>query len=286
MKHHRYGVLLLVGSWACVPDPVEAEQGLAAGPEQAPAASRLEMSAGASTAAAPVAVMGSSLGDVVDAGPPCTATDYPDANAELVGFPGVRKIDSYGDGETTLCMTASPQDLCVSGTGRSSRLDQADEYHYWGAAIELDLATESGPFDATALGITAVRFELTAISGRSVIVATRQVDDPRITEPSNNFSGNAFRWGGSSPIQTHSDAIRTVDFSAFKQDRYTTLIDPDSHDFLPGLPLDPSQLSSLSFLTANNPSSGEERYHYCVRNLQWLGADGVPIEVPRQEQPH
>lgn len=256
---------------------------MTAGPQQTPAASGPEMSAAASTPAAPLPVLATSPEDVVDTEPPCTATDYPDADAKIVDFPGVLKIHSFGDGETTLCMTASPQELCVSGTGRSSRFDQVDEYHYWGASIELSLATESGPFNATALGITAVRFELTGVRGRSVMVASRQVDDPRITVTGNNFSANAFPWGGSSPKQMRTDEARTAEFVDFKQDRYTTLIDPDTNDFLPGLPLDPSQLSSLSFQISNNPSSSEEPYHYCVGALQWLGADGVPIAVSGQE---
>jgi hypothetical protein len=194
-----------------------------------------------------------------------------------LGFDGVNAIAFYGDGSTTLCAAASSGRLCVSGSASNS----GEDYTRWGAGVALVVEpSEGAALDASALDVTAVGFELSAVSGRAVRVGLQQVDDPEIADPTLNFSQNSFYWGGSNPTNMTEDATVTIAFDQFRLPSWTLVVDPQTGASAEGMIIDASLLSSLHFEISNNPTDADEPYGFCVSEVAWRRADGSAADVP------
>jgi hypothetical protein len=202
---------------------------------------------------------------------------------EPAAFPGVRNIYFYGDGVTTACVTHNQDRLCIEGNAPVSS-DGTDDFKNWGMGLGMYLAT-SVPFDAYSQGIFKVRFALTNVVGRSVRIAITQVPDPNITDESLNYQNNAFVYGGSELNDVASDVTVTAALADFALPAWTHVVDGESAEPAVGLTLNSAQLASLQVQIVNGLDDEARMYSYCVGSLQWLDADGNPVEpvVPGAE---
>jgi hypothetical protein len=227
----------------------------------------------------PVGPPAATDGGVPDA--QCSNLDYESLalDGSEVGFDGVRAIAFYGDGKTTLCAAPSLGKLCLSGVASSS----GDDYVYWGSGLSLLIEPAPGePRDLETLGVTAAGLALTDVRGRPVRVALHQVDDPEITDPTQNFEQNAFYFGGSAPNGTTMDAELVIAFSQFVQPSWTLLVDPATGESAEGLVVDPSRLKGLLLQISNNPDDLTTTYGFCVSGIEWHSAAGTLVDLPEE----
>lgn len=217
----------------------------------------------------------------------CTTTTYADGNVgnDNANFSATRSIYVYGDGTTSACTddATTVGTLCVEGNATDAMTD----YKNWGAGIGLQLAeTDTAgavvtPWNATALGITQLRFTASNLAGRKLRVQISRVDDPAITDSTLNYQANGFLWGGSTP-KTAADGVNTIDLTLFKlpswaKDKIEMGLGsalPDGADVL-----DPSALHSLQFQVASDPGDATEKYSFCLSQVEWLDAAGAVVPV-------
>lgn len=181
----------------------------------------------------------------------------------------VETVFDLGDEKTTRSLSQpAPDVLCLSGTAYSS----TDEFTYWGAIMVIQLAPDSStPFNAAALGITGLRFQITDWLARRVRVGLAQVNDPNIIATTRNFELNPFLHGGSNPKNIEGDETRTVPFEHFKLPYFSQI----EEDVPPSL--DATRLHSFQLFMANHPEDDETPYKFCVTGLQWLDACGQVV---------
>jgi hypothetical protein len=196
----------------------------------------------------------------------CDPPPSPAADVALGG------IYDYGDTKTTRNFTQPmPNVLCLDGTAYPSA-GETDDYEFWGAGMGLQLSPDAVmPYNAAALNIAGVQFDLTDWLERPVRVQMSQVNDPAITDATMNFEENGFVYGGSSPKATKADKKVTIMFEDFKLPSWSAI--PDANQG----PLDASKLHSLQIQIANEPKDEEAAYKFCITNVEWLDACGQVV---------
>lgn len=220
----------------------------------------------------------------------CTSVDYEAGNDAFTSasLSGTRSVYGYGDNTTSLCKTAddpvAPGAVCVEGNAVPAGTDFAT----WGAGIGLLLAATDAngevisAWDAAALNIAAVRFTAAGLEGtRKVRIGITQVDDPAITETSKNYGANGFLSGGTSAKPLIA-GVNEIPLANFKLPSWAkTAIEEGLGAALPegGDTLDPSKIHSMQLQVANNPNDDEEKYKFCISNLEWLDAAGNVVQV-------
>lgn len=214
----------------------------------------------------------------------CTSVDYAADNNTIAtaDFPGVAAYYGYGDGKTSLCSGAATAAamLCVEGNAVSSKAeDDSNDYLYYGAGVGLQMvvATDGvaeAPWNATALGITGLKFTASQLAGRHVRVQFSQVDETGF-----EYQQNSFVWGGtkyaSKELKPGGDGDFTINLAdvALPEWSATALtLDKDTA-------IDPTKIYAVAFQIANNPSDDTELYSFCISNLQWVDANGATVAV-------
>ncbi|HEX2734983.1 MAG TPA: hypothetical protein VHM70_25435 [Polyangiaceae bacterium] len=199
----------------------------------------------------------------------CTDTTYDASNTDnsVTAFSGADSIYFFGDGATTACGTATAGQMCMTGQAGPAGADSA----HWGAGMGILLATDAGPFNATAQGITQVKLHLSNVMGRPVQFQITQVDDPAITDTSLNYEANGFVWGGGSPMQKSADGDVILPLSEFKLPSWTKVANGADQV------LDASKMHSLQIQVSNSSDAADASYNVCVSAVQWLDMAGAPV---------
>jgi hypothetical protein len=195
------------------------------------------------------------------------------------GVPGVRTVSSRGDSESTRCLDVPGDNTsCLYGLAADSN-DGSNLYGNWGTMLTLLMAEEDSDGmllsarDAQALGNTALRFQISGLSG-GVRVRPQVVMADSESIP---FSEEGFVNGNDDENILVADDTYTLYFDNFYPPSWASYlelcIDVGSCDF------DPSRLHSLRFWVATSPAVTYP-YDFCISNLTWLNASGGPVDVP------
>lgn len=215
----------------------------------------------------------------------CTSVDYAADNNTIAtaAFPGVAAYYGYGDTMTSLCSGAATAaaTLCIEGNAVSSKGPTSD-YEYYGAGVGLQMALATdgvadAPWNATALGITGLKFTASELAGRHVRVQFSQVNETGF-----EYQNNSFVWGGSKyaskELKPGGDGDFTINFVDVALPEWSATALKLEED----APIDPTKIYAVAFQIANNPSDDTELYSFCISNLQWIDANGavVPVTVP------
>jgi hypothetical protein len=224
-------------------------------------------------------------GAAVGNGPVCFQTDEDKITNDTAQIDGVATIYTFGDGLTTACLSSpATGQVCLDGTASDSSGPE-DEYEYWGAAMGFLLASADAdgnvvmPFDATALGITHVKFTLTGVGSAPVRVRAAQANTPELPDGPTNYQENAFGWGPDTSNDITMDSTFTLALEVFELPSWTRLDVAGDGAADVGAVLDPSQLFSLEFQVGTNPNASVP-YDFCVSDLEWLTAEGDVVDVP------
>lgn len=215
----------------------------------------------------------------LDAGTPCTNVDYDSISVDLetLDFAGVTAVAVYGDETTSVCATTSPGKLCLEGVAPPA----GSNYEHWGVGVAFVVESPAGEArDMVELGISAVGFELSDLAGRPARVAIAELDDPAIADPVQNFEANSFYWGGTNATPVEHDSSLTIAFTQFELPSWTLLVDPETGATAKGT-LDASRIHSVRVELPNAQSDPTVTYGFCVSHLEWRGADGATVDLPR-----
>lgn len=212
----------------------------------------------------------------------CTNTDYPSQGLsnEYTGFPAARGIYVFGDNVTTACTNdTKPGMLCVEGNATGA----GEDYANWGVGVGLQLAPVDdqgvtiAPWNATELGIVALRFTLTNIEGRPVQIQVAQTDDASITTQEYNYQFNPFIWGGSSP-RALTEGVTTLELTQFRLPSWgQAKIETGLGGAIASTILDGSKLHSVMFQAASETDDPTQKYSFCLSEVAWLDAAGYPV---------
>jgi hypothetical protein len=213
-------------------------------------------------------------------------------------FPGVLGIYAYGDGVTTICLdTATPGKVCANGVVPMSDKDgdattTEDKYANYGAGFGLKLAVADAdgnliaPWDAAALGIKSLQFDIEGVDGgRPIRIQMGQVPDPAITM-GGNYDENSFVWGGNEKKDIKKTTpMVLVDLATVTLPEWTSVLSAaDPTMVAEGQVIDLAKLDSLQFQVTTEPTK-TGLYNFCVSNLTWLDMAGMPVTVPPREPP-
>jgi hypothetical protein len=217
------------------------------------------------------------------------------STGDTPAFPGVLGIYAYGDGVTTICLdTATPGKVCANGVVPMSDKDGVtttteDKYANYGAGFGLKLAEADAdgkliaPWDAAALGIKSLQFDIEGVDGgRPIRIQMGQVPDPAITM-GGNYDENSFVWGGDEKKDIKkTTAMVLIDLATVMLPSWTGVLDPTDATGMKvaeGQVIDLAQLDSLQFQVTTEPTK-TGLYNFCVSNLTWLDMAGMPVTVP------
>ncbi len=185
---------------------------------------------------------------------------------------GVTHIFAAADPETTRCVTSpEPGTVCMYGVAA----DASDAtYSQWGALLGLQMSAGDTPWNASALGITGIMFDVESPCLNDQGKFTRPVWIQVSTEGDGTYDlpANPFVRGGNAPrpLTTPETGV-VVEFSEFKQPGW-------NFDIPTNLPFDTSQIISLLF-QANNAIERSDNYAFCLSNMHWIDAAGEPVPV-------
>lgn len=192
--------------------------------------------------------------------PACTTLgdDVPGLGAEVAQIPASQGVYAYGDMATTACVESpAVQQVCLFGEGAVAGEDFAN----WGAGVGILLATtepsEVG-WNATADGVVAVKFSITGTSSNVPVRAGITV----VGLTDYGYTDN--------PDGITTDAEYTINFADLVQPPWAEATVTD--------PFDPTNIHSLQFQVVTAQSV--RPYHFCVSNITWLDANGMPVDIP------
>jgi hypothetical protein len=210
-------------------------------------------------------------------GASCTNTMSEGREGSVSGNAWISYVFSYGDGVTTICLSAPvPGTVCLEGLAADAcgGTDPCD-YRHWGAGVGFSLTTLMGPqdvgLDALSAGITQVQFSVTSVpstprSGFHVGVTI--MDDPVTSDV--NESDHRFLLGvsGHKVIPFTTDAFGEVrpwkDFTLAPWYKASSL------------KLDTTKLHSLQFNLTTTPNQ-TVAYKFCVWGIKFLDAAGNEV---------
>lgn len=177
-------------------------------------------------------------------------TNTPDGewiDGAMLGIDFAQGAFDFGDtaGSTRTLKSPEPGKICLSGSAAGHG---DSDYTKWGAGAGVKLAPDGGAFDAAALGINRVTFnlEVTTLPPGGVRVGLTMTAD----------SENPFVLGGGT-ADLMSGGAQTGDFSDFTQPEWSTAT----------LTFDASSLEALQFQAVSGSATGN--YDFCVSNIEW-----------------
>jgi hypothetical protein len=213
--------------------------------------------------------------------PDCSNTDTQGfEGAELGAFPGATYVFSYSDATSSSCPEPSLHCLAVSGAGAQffgvAAAAQSD-YACWGAGlgIQMALADDLGsvlePWDAASLGVTAVRFNVSGVTGGPKL---------RVQLSVVGLPDDALYAHGGGTADVGIDGEYVLAFADFRLPVWVL----DAHPDLEGVPLDLSKLQTLALQVTTLPASSMP-FDFSLHDLQWLDATLTPVMVPTPTPP-
>lgn len=167
---------------------------------------------------------------------------------------------SYGDSESTRCfIRPSASEVCLFGLGADSdRVSEsvADQ----GAGIEIRMSDpDAGGWDATELGISGVRFQITSLEGDAPL----RFGIGLAARSNVRLANSPFAWGEDSENDILAEATYTVPFDEMRMPSWSSFADPDAVDF------DPTDIRALLFQVVTGPGRTWP-YEFCVSDITWL----------------
>lgn len=219
---------------------------------------------------------------------PCDNLDPSSLEADVSQVPGSSATYTYGDAVSTRCVeAAAPNNLCLYGVGADSDDGNGDMYAYWGAGLGIQLAeaetdgTVIAPWDATALGITAVQFTITGATqtapirfGMGMVNQTFGEGDAAVTIP---FQDQPYVNGVDSENDITVDGTYTVQFDNLFLPEWTSYL--SMCNGVPYCAFNAAMIHSMQFQVVTVPGRTSP-YDFCVSSITWLDANGVPVDVP------
>ena len=215
----------------------------------------------------------------------CTNTNNNGLDATTSANNFFSAVYGFGDGDsaganpssdtdpgTTFCLD-SPSDgtICMNGLGQEACAGSNPcDYHRWGAGIGLNLAMHDDTagtvtaFDATAAGVTGVKFTLSGVTS-PIRVQLTMVDDPATTDV-NESTG--FVYGGGT-ADVAADGTVTAQFDTFTQPAWgiATFV------------FDATKLDALQFQVPT-VAGATTSYDFCVSDIQLVDATGATVTPP------
>lgn len=185
---------------------------------------------------------------------------------------------------TTRCLEAAgPNDLCLYGLGADSDDGAGNMYANWGSGLGIQLAdaeedgTINAPWDAAALGITAVQFTITGATAAAPVRFGLGMVETTFGDVTVPFPDQPFVNGSDSENDMTTDGTYVVEFSNLflpSWASYTDLCTGNTY-----CTFDSSRIHSMQFQLVTAP--GETRpYDFCISEITWLDSTGAPVDVP------
>lgn len=206
-----------------------------------------------------------------------SCTSLAGASHDGILFERVQKVYTFGDSNTTACLDVAPYQVCLYGVAA----DAGSDYTDWGAGVGLQLVSGKDPaevFDATALGIARLGFDLVGADGQlDVRLMATMVNDPEIPEALSNYEENPFIWGGNPAYDMSVDGEYDLFLETFAQPEWTTL-EPSAGGAGAGESIDLRRLHSLQFQIVTRQEFSAE-YAFCISNVRWLDENGATIPL-------
>ena len=219
---------------------------------------------------------------------PCDNLDPLSLEADEAQVPGGRAIYTYGETVSTRCIEAAgANNLCLYGVGADSDDGAGNMYANWGAGLGIQLAdaeedgTVNTPWDATALGITAVQFSIAGPTdsapvrfGLGMVNQTFGDGDAAITIP---FQDQPHVNGIDSENDITADGTYTVEFSNLYLPEWTSYL--AQCNGVSYCAFNAAMINAMQFQVVTQPGVTTP-YDFCVSNITWLDANGAPVDVP------
>ena len=212
----------------------------------------------------------------------CGASE-PGCWVSTTDVPGIKGVYAFGDGTSTafltypsagkVCMQGQMAQQCATGCPNGG-----GDYSLWGMGMGMQLSTGAmaphTPWDATAAGVTGVKFTLSTPPAGGVRAQISLVSDDQ----------HGFVLGGDNGAITTDGVETSAQFTEFVQPSWgcpaaTTSAacgTPPAELMWDGTQLDAIQFQAVSVDT------GTTDYMYCVSNIQFIDAAGTVVNVPPQ----